>query len=482
MGKVIGKFAKREVPNAPAQFDQFVIKQTGYNERLGIIPASIAPSRLNSIRNNAAQGGINELYELYNKCMATDSRIGGIVGSLLSTVGGLPVKVIRARGASAQEEALADDYKGVIEEALGNIDLHSMVQELAKTYLLGARVIQWQYQIERYPQNKMIALPTGVRPIADGSLLMEMQQGHPKYGEIKIITQDKPNGIYVSDLDPKRIMVVQDGFSEGQYDNKGAMRRVLGWWVTKVYAQLWWVEYTETFGQPTRVARYGQESTSSQKAEMKRFMEMMGRNRWGLFPEGMDLQLMEANQQGSILTYDSIIGMANNEIAVALVGQTGITQDSAQGSRAKLQVLNGVRIEIVKNIATIISKGMKHFVEQVLSVNYGDAFVKRLAPTVTPFVARPEAISDKVDYFEKLQKSGFPVPVCEISEETGISEPEVGEKVWINGQFITWTGEAPASIKEDNGGSKSTSENEVERSVQSPSENESSESGSERDS
>lgn len=455
MAKRIGSFAPKQVPNAPNSFNEFVLKQTGYSERLGIIPAEIAPSRLNSIRQNAACGGMNELYELYDKMIASDARIGGIVGSLLSTISGLPVKINKARGTNAREESLAEDYKGVVEEALNNIDLHSLIKELASTYIVGAKILQWNWMIESYPRGNFLALPKEIKPIADGSILMEMLDDSNKYGELKIITRTNTEGVYVSDLDPRRIMVVEDGYSKGKYDTKGALRRVLGWWITKMYAQLWWAEYSENFGQPTRIGSVTREATPNEKAELKRFLAMVGRNKWGVFPEGMNIKLLEANQQGTVLTFQQLINMANNEIAVALIGQTGITQDSAQGSRAKLQVLDGVRIEIIKNIAAIVTKGMKHLVHQILRVNYGDDCIKRLAPSVVPFVARPEAIKEKVDYFVALSASGFPVPMDEIVAETGICEPEEGQKVLLNGNIVDWD---PNAEPQDNGNSNDTPE------------------------
>lgn len=433
MAKTIGKFAPVEVPNLPASFDSWIAEQTGYNDRLGLIPASISPTVLNSIREEAASGRLGRLYELYEKMVATDARIGGIVGSLRATVSGLPLKTQRAETASAGEVRLAEDYRGVVREALLQMDTHSFTKDLTDVYLNGTMAFQLSWRVEDYPRGKKIALPNNPARIPGQSLEQEMEFQHKNYGELKVIELSKPLGTFFKDIDPRRAFVINDGTVKGRHDVVGALRRVLGWWITKTYAQLWWIEYVESFGQPMRIARYAPESGSRERAELKNFVKNIGRQKWGMFPQGADVQLLEAVSAGQINTFSDIINMANHEIAVALVGQTGITQDSAQGSRAKLEVLNGVRIEIVTDIGAMVSKGYNALADAILKCNYGDAYIKRLRPITRPTISRPGANKDKVDVYTKLTTAGVPVSLDEISDQTGIPQPELGQLVLFKG-------------------------------------------------
>ena len=86
MAKTIGRFAPTEVPALPRDFGNFLAKQTGFSDRLGIIPSEISPTELDSIRNSAAGGDLTRLYELYEKMLVSDSRIGGISGSLKAII------------------------------------------------------------------------------------------------------------------------------------------------------------------------------------------------------------------------------------------------------------------------------------------------------------------------------------------------------------------------------------------------------------
>jgi len=434
MAKTIGRFAPAEVPNLPASFGKFPKEQDGFMDRLNLIATSVSPSTLDSIRTEAESGSLGRLYELYEKMVATDARIGGITGSLKATVSGLPLKTVRAEVASAAEVRLAEDYRGVVREAFAQIDMHSLVSDMVDVYLWGTKAFQMKWVIEDYPRGRKLAFPT-VQVIPGQSLQQEMQQLHPNYGELKVIEMNNPKGTFFSTVDPRKAFVVTDGSANARHDTVGALRRVLGWWITKMYAQLWWIEYVESYGQPMRIARYSEEQTSSERAELKSFLRGIGRNKWGLFPTGADIQLLEANQAGNITTFSDLIKVANHEIAVALVGQTGITQDSAQGSRAKLEVLDGVRIEIVMHISAIVQKGLDSLTDSILRVNYGEAYIPRLRPKTRPIIAKPGSAKEKVEVWNALAEAGIPVAMDEIHEQLGIPQAEIGQMVLFNGKI-----------------------------------------------
>lgn len=439
MAKTIGRFTPAEVPDKPASFGDWIVKQTGFNARLGLIPASISPTTINAIRTEAEGGDLGRLFELYEKMFSTDARIGGIIGSLRATVSGLPLKTSRSKTVSAGENALAEDYRAVVEEALLQMDTHSFVSDAADAYLIGTRAFQMRWTFEDYPRGKKLALIELVEPIPGQSLKMEMQQDHKKWGELKVIEQHKPEGTFFSDIDKRQAFVITDGHAKGRHDTIGAARRILGWWITKMYAQLWWVEYVESYGQPIRLGFYSPEAKNRERAELKNFLQNIGRSKWGLFPQGADLKLMEATDSGNVTTFSDLIDMANNEIAIALIGQTGMTQDSAQGSRAKLQVQNTVRVEILMHIAQIVRKGFDGLTDAILRCNYGETYVKRLRPKTMPIVKKAGSDKEKMDVFTVLTEAGVPVGVDEIHDQIGIPQPKEGEQVVFRGKVVVMT-------------------------------------------
>lgn len=449
MAKTIGRFTPSKVPNLPNSLEKWLFTQDGFNDRLGIIPKSISPTELDAIRSDAASGNLGPLYELYEKMVSTDSRIGGIVGSLKATVAGLPLKTVRAETTSASEAKLAEDYRNVVREGILQMDDHSFVSDLVDSYLTGTKAFQLKWNFEKYPNGKILAIPSTPGVIPGQSLRQEMQMLHPKYGQLKFMEMNKRDGTFFSDVDPKRAFVVTDGTALARHDTIGALRKVMGWWITKMYAQLWWIEYVESYGQPMRVASYGAESTPRERAELKNFLNTVGRKKWGLFPEGAQIKLIEAQQSGHISTFSDIINMANHEIAVALSGQTGITQDSAQGSRAKLEVLDGVRFEIVAHIAELVRKGFDYYSDALLAANYGDAYIRRLRPKTRPVVSKPGSRKEKAEVYDMLSKMGVAVSLDEIHDQLGIPQAEEGNLVLIGGKIVEMSAD-PTKMNEHN--------------------------------
>lgn len=436
MAKIIGKFVSGS-PDLPGNFDEWILKQDGYNERLGLIPSEVAPSTVSAIIKEAEGGSLGRLFELYDKMIATDSRIGGISGSLASTVSGLDVKVHAAKGIGAKENAIAADYKSLIEEALASpdFDVHGYVKDVMYTYFYGTRVFQVKWNGVDYPRGKKFFLPKQPRLVPGQRLRQEMRTLHDRWGELKIVTREKSDGVFLEDLDPRQIFAITDGNAIGKHDVVGTLKRVIGWWVTKVYAQLWWIEWVESYGQPMRIGRYPAEATGDQKKALRNFLRTVGRNKWGIFPAGVDVQLKESITQGNVTTFADIIQMASNEIAVALVGQTGLTSNAAQGSRAKDEIAFEIRAEIVKQVSRLVTMGFSKLFHATLRVNYGSTYIERLAPKGLLVLNRPEAVEALVKMFVELSKMGVPLSLEDISTSLGLAQAEAGELIIYGGQI-----------------------------------------------
>jgi phage gp29-like protein len=429
----------------PSEFERYLVKQEGYNERGGIIQSEVTPTQLQTIKTAAAQGRIGPLYELYTKMEATDSRYGGLVGSLKSAIGGMPVKVIAAEGTTAGETAIARDYATLIEENLAVLDVPNLLKEFSDAFVRGAKVFEYKYGIHEYPNGRKVAFVDEIRSIPGFALAMDIEKDSPTWGELMIQTEQEPRGIAVSKFRTGKIHVLQSQMGKGFYDTFGAARKCLAWYIVKVYAQLWWAEFVEIYGQPLRIAKYPEGAGAKSKATMERFLQMLGKASYGLFPQGMELQLIEANKSGTVTTYQDIIKMANNEMAIALLGQTDTMGGSKEGSYAKTKVLDGIRYEILEDIARIAGAGFGQFVRAVIFANYGPDANPRLFPRVQPLVVDPQDGKTKVETFAMMQMNGIAVPLDHIYEQTGVPKPKIGEAVVIKGQILDFTDEAVRS-------------------------------------
>lgn len=435
--RVIGSLTKGR-KNLPDHFESFMLGQETYSERLGLIPREVAPSEVHRIKRSASTGNLGRLYDLYAKMESTDSRYGGLVNSFKSAIAGMPLKIIAAEGASVGEQEIAEDYVSVIEENLATLDTHKLKKEFSDAYIRGAKVFELRYGIHDYPYGKKLAMIDEVRTIPGAALRMDNRHDSETKGEMMIVEKGDFDGTPLSEYENEKFVLLEDGPGKGFYDTMGCARQCLSWYLTKIYSQLWWTEFVEVYGQPMRIARYPEGVGDKSKKTMEKFLKTLGKSAYGLFPQGMQLQLVEANKSGTVTTYQDIIKMANDEMAIAVMGQVDTMGGRKEGSYAKTKVLDGVRYEILQNVAKIVEKGFNALARDLIYVNYGGDVKDRLLPTIKPILVSPEDAKTKVETYNEMQKGGVAVPLDHYYEQTGTPKPKPGEKVIIGGRVLDY--------------------------------------------
>jgi phage gp29-like protein len=405
-------------------------------ERLGQIPREIKPSELATIKVQAeTQGAIGKLYELYDKMAETDSRVSGLVRQLTSELLSLSLKIEPALGHTAAEIALAQDYARVAEDALREFDTKTFGKEVVDGYLSGLQMFDLVWGFQDVHGGKQIAVPVRAKRVSPAKFKMEARTDNKRYGKLSILTDEhRQYGRPVEDYDPRKLLVVHDTNMEGRWDVAGVHRTIIGWWLVKTYAQYWWAEYTENYGKPLRIARHPENANEDTLKKVEKFLRILGQHAYALIPDGIDLQLLEANI-GANNAHESLIRMCNDEIALAIVGQVETQGDRRYGSQAKARELGNIRYENMKYTCGTVGAAYTDLVDIILWVNYGTSYVPHLRPNVAPLLINPRETPTKIQNFVSLQEAGLPVSTQEIYEQTGIAMPKEGDPVLINGQI-----------------------------------------------
>ena len=468
--RVIGRFSEQQVP-LDSRLKDFGVGEDDTFDRLGLIPEELQPERMRQIKAGAAQGRIGPLQAVYEKMGATDPRFGGLVTSLLNAVASMDLKVRTSdRAGSGSDEKLAKDLTRMVEYQIRKLSgAKQVMKEFASTIIRGARAFEMKYELEELPYDKRLAMVSDVRPIRGSKLKWQATSTNERYGELMLKTADEPQGVYFDSFHPAKTVVLSSAEGHARWDTLGAARKCLSWYLVKMYAQVWWSEFVEVYGQPIRIGRYPQGASKESQKKMEKFLKVLGKSAYGLFPHNMELQLKEAKSAGQISTFSDIIKMANDEIAIALIGQVQTVGDRKQGSYAKAKVLEGIRQEVLSFAAQIIERGFREgIVSNLVQMNYGPDVPEVLWPRVTPVVERPGEAKAKAERFKLMAEAGTPVPLQHIYEQTGTPEPRDGERVLIGRRIEEYDSdqmpEAPSGSETGTGESGSDS-NEGEGSV-----------------
>jgi phage gp29-like protein len=170
--------------------------------------------------------------------------------------------------------------------------------------------------------------------------------------------------------------------------------------------------------------------------QMKKFLQQVGRNGYGLFPQGMEVQLMHASNTGQVTTYSDFLEYGHKEYSILLLGQAGTTGEGEGGAYAQSVVLNGIRQDIISNVGKMSSKGYQHLIDKGLRLNYGEDYKPHLLPDVKPILLNSTDAREKARAAQIVStKMGVAVPERHVYEHIlGVEKPKEGEMTVMHGE------------------------------------------------
>ena len=254
------------------------------------------------------------------------------------------------------------------------------------------------------------------------------------FGELKVRTTENPAGQPIAELPDENHIFLERKQGRKRYSQIGVARKVLPWYLSLRYIKTWWVQYIENYGSPLRIGKYPRSSKKSTRNKMKKFLKKLGRDGYGLFPSGMEIDMIDVNKQGRINVHQQFIDLAHQEYSIAILGQAGTTGEN-NGGYAETVELNGIRLDILENIAEIVQKGATKLVKKGLRLNYGDQYEDYLAPRVRPILLNDRNAQQRAKAAQILSEMNVPVPMSHIYENIlGAESPREGELVSHGGE------------------------------------------------
>ena len=121
-----------------------------------------------------------------------------------------------------------------------------------------------------------------------------------------------------------------------------------------------WLTFADKFGNPTAVGKYPLGASATEQAKLLAALESLSHDTGVTIPEGMVIELLEAQRSGTVNTHDALCRYMDEQISEAVLGETLTTNVGATGSLAAGQIHNEVREEIAKADADLLSAVLNH--------------------------------------------------------------------------------------------------------------------------
>ncbi len=113
-------------------------------------------------------------------------------------------------------------------------------------------------------------------------------------------------------------------------------------WLLKHFAIADWSAFSETFGQPTRLAYVGPNAQANDRTQVEEMLKNMGTDTWGVFSaEAVKVEMLEAARGSN--PYETMIKWIEEKQAVLYLGQTLTTAPGTVGSLALGRVHESVQ-------------------------------------------------------------------------------------------------------------------------------------------
>jgi len=200
----------------------------------------------------------------------------------------------------------------------------------------------------------------------------------------------------------------------GTEEDKGLFLSIMPFYIYKKNTVGSWAEYSEIFGQPTRVLRTDQQDQDKREANADQLANM-GSSGFAMIGMDEELILTEANTGSGYSTYQDLADFADKQVSKLVLGQTMTTDEGSSRSQSETHkstlsariaedcwfleaTVNDVLIPKMRNLGVAIPEGYKFKIVDKEKVD-------------------PEKKFQRVI---ELKKAGFNIPADYITEQFNI--------------------------------------------------------------
>lgn len=207
---------------------------------------------------------------------------------------------------------------------------------------------------------------------------------------------------------------------------RSGLSRVLAWvWMFKAFSNRDWAIFTQTFGQPIRIGKYGQGASEADRSALYRAVANVAGDMAAIIPDSMALEFVEAKSVASSTDlYERRVTHLDLQASKAVLGQT-TTTDAVSGGHAVSQEHREVQEDIetadAKQLAAHINRDL---IRPWVDLEYGP---QAAYPRVR--IGRPDE-TDVELVVNSVKTLGLPVKRSEIYAMIGVSEPE-GDDIFV---------------------------------------------------
>ena len=209
---------------------------------------------------------------------------------------------------------------------------------------------------------------------------------------------------------------------------RSGLARAAAWaWMFKAYTQRDWAIFTQTYGQPLRVGKYGPEASDADKDTLFTAVANIAGDCAAIVPQSMQIDFVEAKSVGATTElYEKRADWLDRQISKAVLGQTATTDAVTGGlgsGKEHREVQEDIERADARKLAAILNRDL---IAVWMQLEHG--------PGVKPprlKIGRPEEedLAATVDAVARLVPLGLRVAQYEMRDLIGLAKPEDKDEI-----------------------------------------------------
>lgn len=367
----------------------------------------LTPAKLSTMLRSHADGELTEFMSFAEDVEEKNEHYGSVLGTRKRAVEGVDISV-QPGGDSDQDKEIAK-FVGTIIDAPNFPDLvEDMLDALGKGFSVSE--IIWHTTAQRWTPVEYVHINPAKFQLGKDSR------------ELRLQSSNNRDGIALA---PFKFITHWSKLKSGQ-PHRAALARFIGWtYLFQSFTLKDWVGYVETYGQPVRVGRYGQEATEEDIKALIGALQNIGSDAAAAIPDSMKMEFIKTASGSSGQTFEKLSEFLDRRISKAVLGQTMTTDDGS--SQAQATVHDDVRTDIKRSDARKICKSINlHLIRPAIDLNFGPQV--RYPMVIMP-VLDPQDLKELREAVKDFTQMGVRIPTRFVQERWGIPSAADGDDV-----------------------------------------------------
>lgn len=211
---------------------------------------------------------------------------------------------------------------------------------------------------------------------------------------------------------------------------RSGIARVAAWnWMFKAFTERDWAIFTQNYGQPIRVGKYGAGSTKEDRDKLYRAVANIAGDCAAIIPESMIIEFIEAKSGGtSHNNYKERADWLDQQMSKAVLGQTATTDAVTGGlgsGKEHRQVQEDIERADAKAATAIVNRDL---IRPWIDLEYGP---QKAYPRVRIGRAEQQDVEQIINGVTQLVPFGLQVGKKQMLNVIGLSEPDKDDELLL---------------------------------------------------